>query len=209
MAAVPIAAFLRQEGFEDERAQAAARRILEDGRLTNPRKQAMDESKLDRARQLLGERVLRSCSADCDRVAPTGRLRLRVSQAGRCQVCEGSNNRRAALLLAAAMTARGASHLLVVGGTGTLHRELQALLGPAGIDVRGIDGAARTPSQKEAWADERWADLVVVWASTPLPHKVSELYTREPVGRAPLTVARRGIEALCTELRTSLERHGL
>ena len=209
MAAVSIDTFLRSEGFEDERARLAARIVLEQAGLTNPRKQAMDDAKLGRARTLLESRVIRVCSPDCRSLAPPGREPLLVATAERCQVCEGSNNRRAALLLARAMHSAGASKLLVVGGTGTLHRELQSLLAPAGIDARCIDGAARTPSQKEAWADQRWADLVVIWASTPLPHKVSELYTREPLGRPPLTVARRGIAALCTELRTSLERHGL
>ncbi len=201
--------FLRGEGFKDDASRETARAVLEAGRLTNPRKQGIDASKLGRARQLLERHVVRVCCDDCRSLAPVGRAPLLVASAIRCQVCEGSNNRRSALLLARAMRAAGASKLLVVGGTGTLHRELQELLGPAGVEVRGIDGAARTPSQKEAWADERWADLVVVWASTPLPHKVSELYTRQPAGRAPLTVARRGIEALCTELRISLERHGV
>lgn len=209
MGAVPIDDFLRGEGFEDERARRAARGVLEAARLTNPRKQAMDEAKLQRAREVLAEKVLRVCCAECQAIARAGQVQLRVARQEQCQVCEGSNNRRAALHLGAAMRSRGASKLLIVGGTGTLHRELQGFLAGSGIEVRGIDATARTPSQKEAWADQRWADLVVVWASTPLPHKVSELYTREPVGRTPLTVARRGIEALCTELRTSLERHGV
>ncbi|MCZ2108049.1 MAG: hypothetical protein LC118_00495 [Dehalococcoidia bacterium] len=209
MAAIGIDTFLRAEGFEDEQARAAARLILEGGGLTNPRKQAMDESKLERARALLESFAVRICSSDCRSLAPRGGATLLVVSAERCQVCEGSNNRRAALLLARAMRSARASKLLVVGGTGTLHRELQGLLAPAGIEARCVDGAAHTPSQKAAWADQRWADVVVIWASTPLPHKVSELYTREPIGRPPITVARRGIAALCTELRTSLDRHGL
>ena len=209
MATVSIDAFLRGEGFEDGTSRDTARAVLEAGGLTNPRKQGIDTNKLGRARQVLERHVVRVCCGDCRSLAPAGRAALLVALANRCQVCEGSNNRRAALLLAKAMRAAGASKLLVIGGTGLLHRELQGLLGPAEIEVRGIDGTARTPSQKEAWADQHWADLVVVWASTPLPHKVSEMYTREPVGRAPLTVARRGIEALCTELRISLERHGV
>ena len=206
---VSIDGFLWAEGYADERARTAARRVLEDGGLTNPRKQGMDDTKIGRARTLLDTRVVRVCCPDCRSLAPRGREALLVATAERCQVCGGSNNRRAALLLARAMGKAKASKLLVVGGTGTLHRELQALLGPAGIEARCIDGVARTPSQKEAWGDQRWADIVVIWASTPLPHKVSEMYTRDPIGRAPLTVARRGIAALCGELRTSLERHGV
>ncbi|MGH2631789.1 MAG: hypothetical protein ACRDG3_00135 [Tepidiformaceae bacterium] len=206
---VPITGFLRDEGFGDAMSQLRAREILEAGGLTNPRKHAMDASKLPRARALLGKHVIRVCSSQCHSLAPPGREPLLVESDSRCQVCEGSNNRRAGLLFAAELRRRGGSKLLVVGGTPANHQELQQLLAPAGVAVRCIDGASSTPSQKEAWAGERWADLTVIWATTPLPHKVSLLYTGEPQGRAPVTVARRGIEALCNELRTSLERHGL
>lgn len=102
-----------------------------------------------------------------------------------------------------------AHNLLVVGGTPAHHTELKRLLEASGVELRCIDGAARSPSQKEAWGHLKWADVTVIWASTPLPHKVSTLFTSEPIGRPPLTVARRGIEALCTEVCKSLERHGL
>ena len=206
---VLISDFLRGEGFAGKPAQQRARAILEAGGLTNPRKQSMDAAKLSRARALLEQRVIRICSDGCRSLAAAGREPLGVDDSTRCQVCEGSNNRRAALLFATELRRHGGSKLLVVGGTPVQHRELQLLLGPAGVETRCIDGASATPTQKEAWADERWADLVVIWASTPLPHKVSQLYTAEPQGRAPLTVARRGIEALCTALQTSLLRHGL
>jgi hypothetical protein len=209
MAAVSIEEFLRGEGFDDERARATALQVLEAGGLTNPRKQGIDASKIERARRTLEQHVIRVCGRECRSLVAPGRAPLLAAVSSQCQVCEGSNNRRSALLLARAMHARAASKLLVIGGTGNLHRELDSLLSPCGVEVRGIDGASQTPTQKEAWADQRWADLVVVWASTPLPHKVSVLYTREPVGRTPLTVARRGIEALCTAMRVSLERHGL
>lgn len=111
--------------------------------------------------------------------------------------------------LAAAMSRAGARNLLVVGGTPANHKELARLLHGSNVDPRCIDGAAHTPSQKEAWSHLKWADITVIWASTPLPHKVSTLFTAERIGRPPLTVARRGIEALCTEIRVSLERHGL
>jgi len=189
--------------------QFRAREILEAGGLTNPRKHAMEASKLPRARTLLGQRVVRVCSKECRSLAAPGREPLLVESDTRCQVCEGSNNRRAALLFAAELRRRGGSRLLVVGGTPVNHRELQQVLALGGVEARCVDGASSTPSQKEAWADERWADLTVIWATTPLPHKVSLLYTVDPQGRAPVTVARRGIEALCTELRTSLLRHGL
>ena len=206
---VPITEFLRSEGFADAASQRRAREILEAAGLTNPRKSAMDAAKLPRARALLEARVIRVCSKDCRSLATPGREPLLVESATRCQVCLGSNNRRAALLLAADLRRAGGSKLLVVGGTPVNHHDLQQLLALGGVEARCIDGASSTPAQKEAWADSRWADLTVIWATTPLPHKVSLLYTNDPQGRTPVTVARRGIEALCSELRTSLRRHGL
>ena len=206
---IPINDFLRSEGFADATSQRRARHLLEAAGLTNPRKQAMDASKLPRARTLLEARVVRVCSEQCRSLATPGREALLVDSDTRCQVCIGSNNRRAALSLASEMRRAGGSRLLVVGGTPANHHELQQLLALGGVEARCIDGANSTPAQKEAWADSRWADLTVIWATTPLPHKVSLLYTNDPQGRTPVTVARRGIEALCSELRTSLHRHGL
>ena len=55
--------------------------------------------------------------------------------------------------------------------------------------------------------DCAWADLLVIWAPTPLPHKVSGLY-RSDVCFVPrrVTVHRRGIEALATEVCDHLAR---
>lgn len=209
MGVIDIERFLRDEGFAETAPRMRARLALEAAGLTNPRKKGMDEGKLPRAREVLEAAIVRVCSKDCLSLAPHGREALLVSPAERCQVCNGSNNRRAALLMAGAMHRHRAHKLLIVGGTENQHRELRALLTNSGVEVRGIDGAQRKVSQKDAWADLNWADVTVVWASTPLPHKVSEHYTNERIGRAPITVARRGIEALCNEVRLSLERHGV
>jgi hypothetical protein len=43
----------------------------------------------------------------------------------------------------------------------------------------------------------------VVWASTQLPHSVSQAYTlQRPRGLPLVTVSRRGVEAFCTEVTT-------
>jgi hypothetical protein len=47
----------------------------------------------------------------------------------------------------------------------------------------------------------------VIWAPTPLPHKVSDLYRPETCDvRRRVTVHRRGIEALATEVIDHLSR---
>lgn len=196
------------EGFDTTIARQRARHALEAGGLTNPRKQGLDDSKLPRARALLNAAFTRVCDG-CWALAPARPPAILVSDASSCGICRGSNNRRAALYLVRAMQRAGAQNLLVVGGTPANHKELQHLLAGSAVNLRCVDGAARTPSQKEAWGHLKWADVTVIWASTPLPHKVSTLFTAEPVGRSPLTVARRGIEALCGEICISLERHGL
>lgn len=167
----------------------------------------MDDSKLPRARAVLDARVTRCCEA-CWPLAKGRPSVILVASSRGCAICAGSNNRRAALELVAAMQHESACHLLVVGGTPVNHKELGRLLKGSSIELRCIDGAARAPTQKEAWADLHWADVTVIWASTPLPHKVSNLYTAERLGRPPITVAQRGIVALCHAVCRSLELHG-
>lgn len=175
--------------------------------LTNPRKQGFDDAKLDRIRAVLATAFTRVCDA-CWDLAPTAPPPILVGDADSCAVCKGSNNRRAALHMAYLMQHAAIRNLLVVGGTPAHHNELRRLLEGSCVELRCVDGAARSPSQKEAWSLLRWADVTVIWASTPLPHKVSGLFTSESIGRPPLTVARRGIEALCTAVCLSLQRHG-
>jgi hypothetical protein len=70
-----------------------------------------------------------------------------------------------------------------------------------------VDGTSKLPNGSDALRDCAWADLLVVWAPTPLPHKVSGLYRPEVCGVARrVTVHRRGIEALATEVCDHLSR---
>ena len=96
-----------------------------------------------------------------------------------CAICGGSNNRRAALLLGRACRLRRVNRLLILGGTPSLHAELDGLLGPLGITLRCIDGATGAHSKTDALPNLNWAQVLVIWASTPLPHKVSVSYTDE------------------------------
>lgn len=58
---------------------------------------------------------------------------------------------------------------------------------------RAIRGARRTA--REAGGDLLWVELVVVWGSTELAHKVSNLYTGSG-DRRVVTCGRRGVAAL-------------
>jgi hypothetical protein len=95
-------------------------------------------------------------------------------------------------------------HLLIVGGTATLHAHLQDLIRQAGggLQLRVVDGAEAVHTRNEATAHLQWADLAVIWGSTPLPHKVSTLYTQHPLAAKvkTITVTQRGIAGLCSQV---------
>lgn len=209
---VALDAWLEGEGFLSPWARVQARAALEAAGLSRPGKQGMAAAKVERARAALAAGLFRVCAdADCAALAAgraDGRLVTEVAPGG-CQVCGGSDNRRAALAMAAACARGGVRRILVVGGTGALHAELAGLLAGTAVTLRCIDGSERTPTKKDALRDLAWAEFMVVWASTPLPHKVSVSYTDErPPGLPWVTVARRGIAALCSEVRRSLEGGG-
>jgi hypothetical protein len=118
-----------------------------------------------------------------------------------CEVCGGSPNRRAGLLARQALLAAGYRRLLVVGGTPSTHAALMEALGSDVLQIRCIDGTQPPRCSATVEADLDWADVMVIWATTPLPHKVSRPYTSRAPGRLPwITVARRGVEAVCDEL---------
>ena len=201
--AVPIDEFLTGEGFITEWARYQGRAILEQAGLTRAGKTGMAPGKLAQARAALARGALRTCGdPDCARLGSPqqdGRL-LVEGPPESCEVCHGSNNRRAALVLAEACRANGVRRLLILGGTGANHAELRDLLTGKGVSLRCIDGSAQTVTKRDALRDLDWAELMVVWASTPLPHKVSVSFTDErPTTLPMITVARRGIAALCRE----------
>ncbi len=128
--------------------------------------------------------------------APAGVRLVPATGEMACAACGGSVNKRAALSLVETFRAHNLNRLLVVGGGPGTAEELRALLdGP--IEVRIVDGESyRNATQAEA--ELRWADVVAVWSSTILPHKVSKLYTDAREFRDKLvTVPRRGVAALC------------
>jgi hypothetical protein len=109
--------------------------------------------------------------------------------------------------MAAALGRRGLRRLLVVGGSPSAHRELEELLAGRGIELRLVNAAEGTHTTRTARSGVDWADLIVVWGATPLPHKVSRLYTEGIPQRVRIVrLAKRGVEALCREVVRSLDR---
>lgn len=201
MADTAIADLLRGEGFRLPASVAAARGALEEAGLTRPGKTRISDEKLDRARDAIGRSIVRHCSSpDCvATVADDGRQPIEVERA-HCSVCSGSNNRRAMRRMASACSQAGVRRVLVVGGRPPMYAEMERTIG-RDLELRFVDGTSNLPNGTDALRDCAWADLLVIWAPTPLPHKVSSLYRAEVCGVAHrVTVHRRGIEALAAEV---------
>ncbi|HEX3218708.1 MAG TPA: hypothetical protein VHU77_01560 [Candidatus Limnocylindria bacterium] len=207
MSDTAITDFLRGEGFVRPESVAAARTALEAAGLTRPGKRRMADEKLDRARDTIGHAMVRHCAdAACvDAVVHDGRLPVESDKA-HCSICSGSNNTRALRRMASSCAAAGVRRVLVVGGRPPMWQEMEGTLAPS-LQLRFVDGTSKLPNLSEAQRDCAWADLLVIWAPTPLPHKVSGLYRPDVcfVSRR-VTVHRRGIEALATEVCDHLSR---
>jgi hypothetical protein len=178
-------------------AAALGRRALEDAGLTNPRKQRIAAAKAERAREAVDARLARRCPACAEGAPRDGRPLVLVPSAA-CPRCGGSNNRRALRDLVDACSAAGVRRLVVVGGSPALRTELRTSLGGE-LELRLVDGVERR-TKRDAQGDLDWADVVLVWGSSMLDHKVSTLYTRDGGTTPVVTVPRRSIEALAGEL---------
>ncbi|MCK6479396.1 MAG: hypothetical protein L6R43_04380 [Planctomycetes bacterium] len=111
-----------------------------------------------------------------------------------CAYCGGSANVRAVGRMIGACVARGWRRLCVVGGSPHSRTELQRLVGGA-LELKLVDGTA-SRSRGQARSDLAWADVVVVWGSTQLDHRVSLLYK----GPNVVQMARRSIQEVAREV---------
>jgi hypothetical protein len=208
-ATLAIDEFLAEEGFTDPAAVARGRAVLERTKLTNPRKQSMELRKRAEAETALRQAQIRTCGhEEClalRTAEPLPPEELVHTAPERCDICGGSNNRRAALRLEQCFRAHGLRRLLIVGGSDDVRADANRLLNGA-IDLRHVDGTKGGHTLKTAKADLKWADVMVICGSSELPHKVSNLYTRPdpPEGLVTIPLTRRGLEALCQEVTTRL-----
>lgn len=199
---LPIEDVLREMGITPGD-MAAARAALEEVGLTRPGKVRLVRSKVARAQEALRRHFALSCGAAAclDVARQQGRPLLRVDRAA-CPVCGGSSNRFAVSAMVEAMDRCGVRRLLVLGGTPRLQRELLELL-PSWVTCRFVL-ADDHRNGKEAAQEAAWADIIIIWASTPIPHKTTALY----VPYHPLLVSRRGIAALAERVTQALAGGG-
>ena len=164
----------------------------------------MADEKLDRARDALTLAVVRHCS---EPACVTVELR---TGANRWRPISPTARSARAPPPGAAAHGIGLRHRRRVAGAGGGRRppvwsEMDRTLANSGLELRYIDGTSSSPSGADALRDCAWAELLVVWAPTPLPHKVSDLYRADVCAVARrVVVHRRGIEALAMEVVSHL-----
>lgn len=204
-----IGEVLKELGFGDPAALAAARAALEEAGLTRAGKTRISEEKHARVRDLLDARFARGCTDPTCRSAlarrKPGATALAVPKRD-CENCGGSDNLKAMRRLAELCRAKGVRRVVVVGGSPSVREELTALKPPE-WDLRLVDGTERRTADK-ARADLEWAQLVFVWGSSELDHKVSRLYTDtgSPFRSKLVQIARRGVAALLNAGSEHVER---
>jgi hypothetical protein len=206
---VEIDAWLTSVGFGPGPSRNAARAALEEAQLTRPTKARMSAQKLERAMAELDARFSLHCAspACAEAARRSGHQPLPAATKALCPHCGGSDNARAARDLVSACASAGLKRLLVVGGSPSVREELHAALGNA-LELRTVDGTERR-TQDRARSDLEWADLVLLWGSTELDHKVSTHYAHPPTAQRKkvVHVARRGIAALLTAAVEHLRRN--
>ena len=164
-------------------------------------------SKTDGARTVLNESFLWHCNnGECRQAAreefddagssDADCFLLLVEQSA-CEMCGGSPGARSLERMGAALDNAGRSRILVVGGTERKEREIRQK-SPAGIEWRFVDGkVARDDRYYQPHRD--WAQIIVIWQSTPLDHRVSAHFDGKGDERV-ITVRRRGVAALAGEV---------
>ncbi|MFW6195167.1 MAG: hypothetical protein ACOC5M_01430 [Chloroflexota bacterium] len=200
---MPIEAMLDDLGYMNEEAQALALDVLERAGVTNARKRNkrnIAANKREQARQALSEALAACCgSPRCEAMlAHDPRPRARVQPVG-CAACGGSANSGAARAMADTLAAAGLSRLLVIGGNPGTRGELERLLADTGVEVTTVDGST-PPTSGRAKKLLEASDVVVIWGSTELAHKVSKHFERPEHRDKTITVARRGIATLADEV---------
>lgn len=201
--AMPIDDLLEYLGFSSKPAQREARAVLDESGLTNPRKRYIHPRKREQVSALVESRFVRICGSERCIAAMAADPRRRVPVATRdCGVCRGRRTLGAARRLLWCLSAAAINRLLIVGGSPATHAELRAAFTRSAVTLDVIDGA-HPPKAGRALALVEGADIVVVWASTVLPHSVSTLFVRPNQRQKTVTVSRRGIEALAD----AIEKH--
>ena len=178
------------------RDRGRVRALLEDRGLTRPGKTGIAADKAAAVEQLLARTYTWLCDAcQVAEELPVGDPSLLSVGRDDCAGCQGSDDLRALRAMGDACARAGVRRIVVLGGSPTVRRRLREL-DYTGVEVRFVEGDVSRAARR-ADANKAWADLLIVIASSHLPHKVSLPYTQDLAIRHKLiTVPRRGLAAL-------------
>ena len=201
---ISITRMFKDFGITAPGAQKSAREALSRAGIisSRPNRTNIASEKVDRARGTLESAFLWHCrNGDCRRQAEASRSLL-VDQA-HCTICGGSKDRNSLAAMASALNVAKVSKVLVVGGTEAKTREIREK-SPSGIEWRFVDGT-RSKDDRYFRPARRWADIIVIWGSTVLDHRVSSHFEAKGDARV-ITVTRRSIGALAEAVVEHLKR---
>ena len=206
MPELSIIQMLKDFGITSPGSQASARSALvEAGTISGrPNRVNISAEKAGPARSALEAAFLWHCgNGDCRRAASSSSAPTLLVDRQSCHICGGSGDRSALRRLGKAAAKAGVTRILIVGGTETKWREIRSG-SPAGLEWRFVDGV-KSRDDRHFRGDRRWAEVIVLWSSTPLDHRVSSHFTGKNDGRV-VTVSRRGIASLADAVSARIRR---
>src|SRR6185503_17885062 len=143
----PIPAVLAEFGFVAPAERAAALAVLVRRGLTRPGKSAISTTKLLEVQGLLETTFALSCGACMSTVRkarPDAQLLVVADE--RCENCEGSDHRAAALRFITACQRGQVDRVVIVGGNPTSREALKRLLGALRVEL--VDGTGTMTAQR-------------------------------------------------------------
>lgn len=205
MTDLPINQVLAAAGFDLPSAARRAHEVIIAAGLTRPGKERIALDKLERISAATGEVLIGACAdPDCQRIAGYRGMEMVTVTSGSCTICGGGANRRAVARLVETCARHKIRRILIIGGSPNARGEVGRLASDTGLDIRCVDAIGRIVRRRDADHDMAWAQVMVIWAPTPLPHKVSDLYLRSPAGLISVVCPRRGIAAVAQEIISRL-----
>lgn len=201
---ISILRMFKDMGIGASASQKAAQDALAEAGIisSRPNRTNIAAAKVNRALEVLEEVFSWHCGSCKTKSTEAGRRTLLVKRT-RCMICGGSNDRHALEEMASSAAASNVSKILVVGGTSTKHREMREK-SPSGVEWRFVDGK-KSKDDRYFRHNRRWAEIIVIWGSTELDHKVSNHFDGKGDSRV-ITVSRRSIGALADGVIRHLTR---
>ena len=197
---VPIADVLVRAGLGGANADRGFAALCGAG-LTRPGKTRIAENKVAAAQDALRAAFVRAChKPTCREKAQRDGREAIETAAEHCDGCGGEDNRAAVREMLAAMRRANRTKLLVVGGAPNSRDELKSLCGQS-CELRFLTKDDK-PGRRTSDSRVAWADIVAIWGSTQIDHKMTQAIR----GPHVITCAQRGVAALAQSVALHVGR---